>query len=163
MTAHATLLPAALTEQGLAYDPWRDLYENWPAYEVRIEPMGDDLLGEIREGDIIALRAGTSSGQLRSTLTHEIVHLERGLESCGQWQAREEAAVEAEVARRLLPLELLAAAIRDIGGDTDQARLCAMLDVDHLILQVRIGQLRGSELRTLRRLLGPQRDLWSVA
>jgi hypothetical protein len=38
-----------------------------------------------------------------------------------------------------------------------------MLDVDHLILQVRIGQLRGSELRTLRRLLGPQRDLWSVA
>ena len=41
--------------------------------------MGGDLLGEVRDdGRLIALRAETTDAQLRCTLAHELVHLERG-------------------------------------------------------------------------------------
>src|SRR4051812_11136095 len=97
------------------YDPWHDLAVNWPDVEIVIEPMGGRLLGVLRY-PIIALRAGTSAAQRRCTLTHEIVHLERGVGDCGPWSGREELQVHREVARRLIPIDELAAAVRELGG-----------------------------------------------
>ncbi|UQX87983.1 hypothetical protein M6D93_17010 [Jatrophihabitans telluris] len=136
------------------YDPWQDLARNWPGVEALIEPLEDDLLGEIREfrdGRLqITLRANTTSGQRRCTLAHEIVHLERGLDDCGPWQSREESAVHEEVARRLIGLNALIDAARYTGDD--HAALAAALDVDQETLQLRLGLLTSAERRRLRRL-----------
>jgi hypothetical protein len=146
-----------------SYDPWRDLAENWPHYRVQVEPMYGDLLGEIRGGGVIALRARTSSGQRRCTLTHEIVHLERGIRDCGPWHDREEAAIEAEVGRRLVPLGLLAAALRTLGGDADRAALAQLLDVDRQTLDLRLHRLTSEDRRRVRTLSGDHAELWRIA
>jgi Zn-dependent peptidase ImmA (M78 family) len=155
MTVHTILGPAS-------YDPWRDLEDNWPQYQVVVEPMEGDLLGVIRSDDVIALRADSSSSQQRCTLAHEIVHLERGLDDCGPWQAREEAIIEAEVAQRLIPFATLARALRAVGGDSDLRKLGAVLEVDQQILAIRLGQLTAADRRRLRRAIGAQ-EFWSVA
>jgi hypothetical protein len=145
------------------YDPWRDLQETWPDVAVVIEPMGGDLLGELRDGRLIALRAGTSSAQRRCTLTHEIVHLERGLRDCGPWQEREEALVHAEAARRLISLDGLAAAVRSLGGEAPASVVAQCLDVDTDTLTTRLRTLRPAERTRLAELLLGQRELWAVA
>jgi hypothetical protein len=156
-------LSGAVVRSG-RYDPWQALQSEWPHIVVRIEPLAGDLLGEARSDEgVIALRAGTSPGQRRCTLTHEIVHLERGLADCGPWQAREELLVHAEVARRLLPLPLVASAIRQIGGDHDRAALAEQLDVDVETLQLRLRLLSRADQRQLRVLFESQAQLWSVA
>ena len=142
------------------YDPWLDLIENWPEVVVRIEPMPGRLLGELCY-PVIALRADTSPGQRRCTLTHEIVHLERGVRDCGPWLGREEWYVDRAVALRLLPLDLLAQAIRQAGGVEDLTEIARQLDVDTATLTMRLSLLTGRErarVRTYR-----MREIWSVA
>jgi hypothetical protein len=146
------------------YDPWVDLRENWPHVKVVIETMTGDLLGEVRDdGQVIALRADTSAAQRRCTLTHELVHLERGILDCGPWLQREEDLVHAEVSQRLIPLASLAAAIRELGGVDDPAEIAHWLEVDSETLAVRLDRMRSSERRLLRRALARQSPLWSVA
>ncbi len=146
------------------YDPWVDLRQNWPHVLVVIEPMTGDLLGEVRDdGRLIALRADTSAAQRRCTLTHELVHLERGILDCGPWLQREEDLVHAEVSRRLIPLAGLAAAIRELGGVDDPAAIAHWLEVDSETLAVRLNRMRTAERRLLRRALARQSPLWSVA
>lgn len=129
-----------------------------------IEPMTDDLLGEVRDdGSVIALRADTSAAQRRCTLTHELVHLERGILDCGPWLQREEDMVHAEASRRLIPLERLAAGIRELGGGDDPGALAHWLDVDGETLAVRLDRMTSTERRMLRRALARQAPLWSVA
>jgi hypothetical protein len=142
------------------YNPWRDLRDNWPEVEVRIVPMAADLLGELRY-PVITLRAGTSAAQRRCTLTHELVHLERGVRDCGRWAEREEQLVHAEVARRLISLDLLAAAVREAGGSSDPAVLATLLDVDRETVRVRLHLVTAAERTRIR--AGSVRDLWSVA
>lgn len=141
------------------YDPWLDLRENWPEVIVRTEVMPGRLLGELRY-PVITLRAGTSPGQSRCTLTHEIVHLERGVRDCGQWLAREEYYVDREVALRLLPIEVLAPAIRNAGGVEDLSEIARQVDVDTATLRMRLTLLNRAErarVRTYR-----MREVWSV-
>ncbi|MGX7681080.1 hypothetical protein ACSMXN_19500 [Jatrophihabitans sp. DSM 45814] len=146
------------------YDPWRDLRQNWPDVDLIVEPMEGDLLGEVRDGGrTIALRAGTSTGQRRCTLTHEIVHLERGLFECGPFEQREEQLVHAEVAHRLIPVDVLAEAIRFLGGDGDSGALALLLDVDSETLDLRRRLLDRLDRRAMRRVLSAQVALWSVA
>jgi len=156
--------PSAVTCTSGPYDPWADLRQNWPDVTVVIEPMTDDLLGEVRDdGRLIALRADTSAAQRRCTLTHELVHLERGILDCGPWLQREEDLVHAEASRRLIPLDSLAAGIRELGGADDPAALAHWLDVDSETLAVRLHRMSGAERRALRRALARQSPLWSVA
>lgn len=138
MTASPQYVPAR-------YDPWHDLARNWPEVEVVIEPMGGRLLGVLRY-PVIALRAGTSAAQRRCTLAHEIVHLERGVGDCGPWSGREELLVHREVARRLIPLADLAAAVRDLGGSAVLAELAQALDVDLETARLRLDMLTSEEL-----------------
>jgi len=164
MTAFALPAPATLRLPDMPYDPWRDASQNWPHVQVVIERMAGDLLGEVRDGgQLIALRAGTSDAQRRCTLTHELVHLERGLLECGPWSQREELLVHDEVARRLIPLGALAAAIRTSGTAEDLPALAQSLDVDSETLQLRFTRLDRSEHRLLRRSLILQAPLWDVA
>ena len=132
----------------LRYDPWLDLLVNWPEIDVVIEHMTGQLLGELRY-PIIALRAGTSAAQRRCTLTHEIVHLERGVMDCGPWAAREEAKVEAEVARRLIGPADLDRAVRELGTDAGLAALAQFLDVDQQIARIRLGLITPGEHRRM--------------
>lgn len=166
MTPHPRRRPPLTSAASLAspYDPWADLRQNWPHVTVVIEEMTDDLLGEVRDdGQVIALRAGTSAAQRRCTLTHELVHLERGILDCGPWLQREEGLVHAEVSRRLIPLDALAAAIRALGGADDPAALAHWLDVDGETLAIRLSRMSSSERAALRRSLARQSPLWSVA
>jgi len=141
------------------YDPWRDLREHWPEVIVRIVPMRGQLLGWTSY-PVIALRAGTTAAQRRCTLTHEIVHLERGITDCGQWADREERYVHEEVARRLISVDDLAWAIRHVGGTHDHGAIAALLEVDGETLQVRLGLITRAERRRIR---SRGTDLWSVA
>ncbi len=140
------------------YDPWQDLATNWPEVRVVVEPMAGRLLGELRY-PVIALRAGTSAAQRRCTLTHEIVHLERGTAECGPWAAREELLVHREVARRLVPPELLRQALRETGGDADLPAVARLLDVDLETARLRLALLSPAQRLRLRadlaRALGP--------
>ena len=164
MTDRPRPVPATQLTGACRYDPWRDLRENWPQVDLVVEPMQGDLLGVTRAGGrVIALRAGTSSGQQRCTLAHEIVHLERGLAHCGPWQNREELLVHSEVAARLIPVDLLAEAIRFLGGDGDAGGLALLLDVDRETLELRRRLLDRGERRQLGRQLARQRPLWAVA
>ena len=140
------------------YDPWRDLAENWPEIVVRTEPLPGRLLGELCY-PVITLRADTSHGQRRCTLTHEIVHMERGVRDCGRWLAREELYVDREVARRLLPLHVLAPAIRDAGGIEDLREIARQLDVDTATLRMRIGEMTRGERTRIRGSRGS--EIWS--
>ena len=143
------------------YDPWRDLRDNWPEYRVIIEPMADDLLGVVRRHPpVIALRADTSLAQRRCTLTHELVHLERGIRDCGPWQGREEFEVHREVAYRLIPIDNLARAVLELGGTSDVGALAEMLHVDSETLRLRLQTLDRSERLRIRR---RRSELWSVA
>jgi Zn-dependent peptidase ImmA (M78 family) len=165
MTSHCSnRRPNNLGQVAPAYDPWADLRENWPQVRLVIEPMPGDLLGEVRDdGRLIALRADTSAAQRRCTLTHELVHLERGILDCGPWLHREEVQVHTEAALRLIPLAGLIAAIRELGGADDAAAIAQHLDVDSETLAVRLSRIGSAERRVLRRCLIRQLPLWSLA
>lgn len=146
------------------YDPWLDAQQNWPDVQIVIERMTGDLLGEVREdGRLIALRAGTSAAQRRCTLTHELVHLERGITDCGRWAEREELQVHTTVAFRLITAADLAAALRDLGGSEDRPALAQLLEVDSETLQLRLSRISPAERRALRRRLSRQAPFWAVA
>ena len=142
------------------YDPWLDLAENWPEVQAVIAPLPGDLLGLLRY-PVIALRAGTSAAQRRCTLAHEIVHLERGVNDCGPWSAHEERWVHREVARRLIPVDELAAAVRSLGPRADLAQLAQALDVDRETAQVRLEVLTPAERACLGSSAGAEQ--WDVA
>jgi Zn-dependent peptidase ImmA (M78 family) len=134
--------------------------DNWPEVVVRVEPLPGRLLGELCY-PIIALAADSSPAQRRCTLVHEIVHLERGVRDCGPWLAREEYYVDRVVALRLLPLDVLAPAIRDAGGVEDLTEIARQLDVDTQTLAMRLSLLTSADrarVRTYR-----MREIWSVA
>lgn len=139
------------------YDPWLDLATRWPEVDVVLAPLPGRLLGELCY-PVIILRAGTSAAQRRSTLAHEIVHLDRGVTDCGAWADREEQRVEAEAARRLIDITALDHALRELGGDDDPAALAHLLDVDRQLLRTRLRALTTAE----RHRLAPV-DGWSVA
>jgi hypothetical protein len=138
-----------MTPMGTPYDPWRDIAENWPELEVLVEPMEDDLLGTVC-WPVIALRAGTSAAQMRCTLTHELVHLERGIRECGPWADREELAVHSEVALRLIPIESLADAVAELGGTEPRRALAGLLHVDGETLDLRLAKLTRRERAIVR-------------
>ena len=162
LSSHPRVPPPArpADDPSLRYDPWLDLLDNWPEVVVRLEALPGRLLGELCY-PVIALRADSSPAQRRCTLTHEIVHLERGVRDCGPWLAREEWYVDREVALRLLPIGVLAPAIRDAGGVEDLTEIARQVDVDTQTLTMRLSLLTRSErarVRTYR-----MREIWSVA
>lgn len=96
---------------------------------------------------VVTVDCRLSAAQRRCTLAHELVHVERGPVPADPWlAAREEAAVEAEAARRLIPLEALAGAL---AWSRRPVEVADELGVDVQTLMVRVGGLSVAERRAV--------------
>ena len=154
---------AAVSTKPAGWDPWRHLARYWPEVTVLVVPMSGSLLGELRY-PVILLRPGTTTAQQRCTLAHEIAHLERGLSGGGPWAEREERAVHAAAARRLIDPTDLGRALREIGGRAETSHvpaLAAALAVDLETMRLRLELLTEDERREIR--AAHSGDLWSAA
>lgn len=121
--------------------PWRALraLTHW---RLRFAPLPDGIKGETCwESRTITLRPGLSQAERRSTLAHELVHVERGPfpDVC---EVQEERAVSREAARRLIPWSRLADACR---WADDVHELAEELWVDEDTILVRLKSLHPVE------------------
>ena len=90
----------------MAYDPWGEVPAGWSVDFVVMPVRG--MCRWNRRTILLDIRL--SRAEERCTLTHELVHAELG--PFPRWlTAREEAAVNAEAARRLIPLDALGEAL----------------------------------------------------
>ena len=129
----------------MAYDPWGEVPAGW-SVDFAVMPTRGMCRWNRRT---ILLDIKLSRIEERCTLTHELVHAERGPFPC--WAtAREEAAVNAEAARRLIPLDALGEALAWSLHPTVAAE---ELDVDPPTLEALLRNLAEAELEALHRRL----------
>lgn len=121
------------------YHPWRIL-RGLPHITVRWSPAV--ARGRV-DGDTITLHPLLTQAERRSTLAHELVHLERG-PAPTHHQAREELVVEEIAARRLVDLDELADAIVWHDGHAHD-EMADDLWVDRAMLLARIRSLDVGE------------------
>jgi hypothetical protein len=128
------------------YDPWTDLATRYPHVDIVWE---DDLptLGQW-DGHTLYLRSGMTTAEVTSTLTHEIVHMDRGIPTCDKAEEVEEAYVDDEASRKLIETEPFAeTGIRMLLSHLDE--WAAMLGVDKATLVSRFANLNRMELNRL--------------
>lgn len=90
----------------------------------------------------------------RSTLAHELVHLDRGMPvGDARARTREEAAVEATAARRLVSLAQLSDALRWVRTGS-VSELADELWVDETVIRARLNGLTAAERDVLGRVIG---------
>ena len=89
------------------YDPWEGVPSGWTVTRAAITTRG--YCDHAHR--LIVINAGLSRVEERCTLTHEIIHAERGPVPAHH-AAREERIVDAEAAERLIPLDALLEAMR---------------------------------------------------
>jgi Zn-dependent peptidase ImmA (M78 family) len=129
------------------WHPWRTLCETLPLFDVRFTSMPDGYDGSLDlENRIIWIERRLSQAQRRWTLTHELVHQERGHD--GHCDERVEESVDAEAARRLIELEDLADAA--VWART-LYELAAELWVPPIAVVVRFDHMHPAERAYLRR------------
>lgn len=126
--------------------PWRWL-RGLPDITVR---WADDLPADIMgracfETRTITLAKGLTQAERRTTCWHEVQHLLRG-PATGAWTEREERAVEAIVARDLIPFAALVDAMLWSGDDYEIAE---ELTVDVQLVRARLEGLTPGESRML--------------
>lgn len=130
------------------FHPWRWL-RDLSHITLRWHDGGPAGLTRFAAGEV-SLRRGMTQAERRSTICHELVHVERGPAVRG-YAGREELEVSKEAARRLLP------DIRWVGEalawslDLDEA--AEELWVDRGTLRVRLEHLHPAERAYLRRRL----------
>jgi hypothetical protein len=129
-----------------AYDPWRAL-DDFQHVRVVFDELPPRRRGQIDFGtQTITLHARLDPTSQRCTLAHELVHLERGpVLRCRA--PREERAVAAIAARRLVSIEALAEAMR---WSQDERALADELAVDLRTVRVRLRYLDDVERDYLR-------------
>lgn len=126
-------------------------------------PLPDGLLGGIADRRIW-LHSGLDEAGRRSTLAHEIVHLERrrrpaesrgcgiegsqGEQTARAYDRREERLVDAIAARRLIDLDHLIDAVK---WSRNPAEIAAHLGVDGAMLRSRWSGLGTEERRAIAR------------
>lgn len=121
------------------YHPWRDLRarEHVSVAWTRSLPRG---VRAVAHGDALLMDAGQMQAERRSTLAHELVHLDRGDAECQP--ARVEREVEEEAARRLIPIDHLIDALL---WSQDEHELSEELWVDRAIVRARLEGLTDAE------------------
>lgn len=123
------------------WNPWRALRRR-PDITLVFEDPGPGLLGRVDYPHAtITLHPGLLQAERRSTLTHELVHLERGPAVVGYVDV-EERAVEVEAARRLIDLAQLVDAVR---WTDDVHELAFELWVDPDTVRIRLRSLPEHE------------------
>lgn len=145
------------------WDPWQalrrrdDITLRW----ARLPPGHEGTVDRAGDGWVIVLDARLDRIARRCVLAHELVHVEREIiVGPRQSMIREETIVRAEVARRLVPLDELAATVRrllSIGIGVEARHVAEFYDVTL--------EVAAEALRTLRRTIpaserldGPERD-----
>lgn len=130
----------------MGWNPWRHA-GRLPHITVVTDRELPDRVWGIQSGNIIWLCRRLGQTRRRCTLTHELVHLERGpVPTDVRGRVREERAVSAEAARRLIPLAGLADALR---WSRDPEQLAEVLWVDLPTLRVRMAGLDPVEVAEL--------------
>lgn len=131
------------------YDPFTHLGLGFRGVYVRFAELEDDEVGEVNfNARTITLQRGISAHEARSTLAHELVHLERGPAPLGETPS-EEAVVDLVAASRLLPvaeLEGLAGRVKKEGIDA----VALSLEADEGV--VRVGMILAAAVRAVRAL-----------
>mgnify|MGYP001202643641 CR=1 FL=1 len=131
----------------MGWNPWRHIGKHYPhvAVETRVELPG--RIWGLTDGSRIWLCRLLDQAARRSTLTHEIVHLERGPVPTDQrGKSREERAVSREAARRLITITALADGLR---WTRNPAELAEHLWVDEPTLRARMDGLDPIEVAQL--------------
>ena len=124
---------------GRRFHPWRALGRRPEVVLVFADP-GAGLLGSVDfESLTITLAPDLLQRERRTTLTHELIHLERGP---APDRRREETVVELETARRLIDLDSLVQAAQ---WTDDVHELAVELWVDEAAVQVRLRHLTDDE------------------
>jgi hypothetical protein len=118
------------------WNPWRALRDR-PTVRLWFAPLDGrrGLWLQDPEGDLIVLDPGLGRRARRCVLAHELVHAERGIghgPATDATMAREEETVRREVARRLVPPELLRlfVAAREQMGGVSAADVANEFDVE---------------------------------
>lgn len=125
------------------FHPWQAL-RSMPDVTLVYGDPGPGVLGSVDYATrTITLSADLLQAEARTTLAHELIHLERGPAPPGS-EEREEAVVERETARRLIPLAALVSAI---GWTDDSYELARELGVDQAAVETRLRHLEPHEQR----------------
>ena len=125
------------------YHPWRTLATEWA--HIIVEHRCDLPKGRLGDTDgrtRIRMRMPLLQVERRCTLTHEIIHLER--EDTGSCSPATERMIDREVARRLISIDALCAALR---WTLDPNELADELWVTPKVLRARFDQMSAGELR----------------
>ena len=132
---------------GSRFDPWRELRRCADVAVVFGDP-GPGALGSVDYvSRTITLAPDLLQRERRTTLTHELIHLERGpVTAVGV--RREEATVELEAARRLIAINELINAAK---WTDDVHELALELGVDEAAVLVRLQHLADDERAQLAR------------
>lgn len=133
------------------YHPWRRfrVEAQWVLWATRL-PRGCMGYVDWRAHAVVIDRT-LLQVERRCTITHELVHIERGPVPTDPWLGRrEERAVEREAARRLIELDALADAL---AWSSQPAEVAEELWVDEQTLNARVAGLSRSERAWLSRRL----------
>ena len=136
------------------FHPWRSLREHHPDVEVSCRYRLPERVMGLQFGRRILLARGLTQAERRCTLTHELVHRERGPVPADPASAeREERIVDEISARRLITLPALTDGLRW----TRQPReLAEHLWVDQPTLRTRMATLDPVEVAQLEHHLEDQ-------
>jgi hypothetical protein len=138
----------------VTYDPWHALADFEHA-RVVFDDLPPRRRGEIDFGtQTITLQRRLDPTTQRCTLAHELVHLERGPVVMAH-APREERLVAAIAARRLVPIDALADALR---WTQDERGLADELSVDVRTVRARLRSLTDAEQALLLERVAPEPD-----
>lgn len=137
------------------WDPWATAERlGVPVRYARLDGLAGMWQRDDR-GDVIVLDVRLDRRRRRCVLAHELVHMERGIghgAATGATMEREEAIVEREVARRLVPPAALAALVarRTSAGGLTPAAVAEEFDVDDATARAALAGLDGWRSLTRR-------------
>lgn len=125
------------------YHPWRR-FRAEAQWTLQVASLPRGRMGHINwHTHTITIDRGLLQAERRCTIAHELIHLERGPAPDDSWlRAREERAVEAEAARRLITLDALADAL---AWSDRPVEVAEELWVDVQTLDVRVDGLNPAE------------------
>jgi len=135
------------------WNPWHTVGREYPHIVVSTEHQLPDGVVGLWEGRIIWLCKTLSQAERRSVLTHELMHVGRGLVPL-RYRAREELVVDKLAARRLIELPELIDALRETN---DVHQLAERLWTDVHTVKVRLDDLDPIEVAEVEHAL---EDLW---
>lgn len=138
----------------MRWNPWRALSTAHAEVEVSCRYRLPNHLMGLQQGHRIWLCRTLTQAERRCTLTHELVHRERGLITDPNAAALEERIVDEIAARRLITLPQLVDGLRWTRDDADD--LADTLWVDQPTLKTRMETLDPIEVAELEHALGDE-------